>query len=84
MPVADYVAALTDGDGFDVVYDTAGGASLDAAFLAVKEYSGRVVSCLGWGNHALAPLSFVGGGFHGARGIHDAATKETETSGVDP
>lgn len=57
-PVDDYVAALTGGEGFDVVYDTVGGASLDAAFRAVKTYTGRVVSCLGWGNHALAPLSF--------------------------
>jgi NADPH2:quinone reductase len=58
LPVETYVAALTDGEGFDVVYDTAGGASLDAAFRAVKNYTGRVVSCLGWGSHALAPLSF--------------------------
>ncbi|WP_374380805.1 zinc-dependent alcohol dehydrogenase family protein [Dongia sp.] len=57
-PVDDYVAELTNGEGFDVVYDTAGGASLDAAFRAVKAYTGRVVSCLGWGTHALAPLSF--------------------------
>ena len=57
-PVEDYVAAYTGGEGFDVVYDTVGGASLDAAFRAVKTYTGRVVSCLGWGNHALAPLSF--------------------------
>ncbi|MBI2256239.1 MAG: zinc-dependent alcohol dehydrogenase family protein [Proteobacteria bacterium] len=57
-PVEAYVAAFTDGEGFDVVYDTVGGASLDAAFRAVRSYTGRVVSCLGWGSHALAPLSF--------------------------
>ncbi len=57
-PVEEYVAMHTGGDGFDVVYDTVGGASLDAAFRAVKTYTGRVVSCLGWGTHALAPLSF--------------------------
>jgi len=56
--VEDYVAAFTGGEGFDVVYDTVGGTSLDAAFRAVKNYTGRVVSCLGWGTHALAPLSF--------------------------
>jgi len=30
---------------------------LDASFAAVKRYTGHVVSCLGWGTHALAPLS---------------------------
>ena len=57
LPVADYVARHTGGRGFDLVYDTAGGPSLDAAFLAVRRF-GHVVSCLGWGSHALAPLSF--------------------------
>jgi NADPH2:quinone reductase len=56
-PVADYVARLTGGEGFDLVYDTVGGAVLDTAFVAVKKF-GHVVSCLGWGTHALAPLSF--------------------------
>ncbi len=57
MAVDDYVALHTDGRGFDIVYDTAGGASLDASFKAVKRF-GHVVSALGWGTHALAPLSF--------------------------
>lgn len=57
MQVDDYVAAYTSGRGFDVVYDTAGGASLDASFKAVSRF-GHVVSSLGWGTHALAPLSF--------------------------
>jgi NADPH2:quinone reductase len=56
--VEQYVAKHTDGEGFDVVYDTLGGANLDASFLAVKCYTGHVVSCLGWGTHSLAPLSF--------------------------
>jgi NADPH:quinone reductase-like Zn-dependent oxidoreductase len=56
--VDDYVAEHTDGEGFDIVYDTLGGAVLDASFLAVKRYTGHVVSCLGWGSHSLAPLSF--------------------------
>jgi NADPH2:quinone reductase len=55
---ADYVAEHTAGEGFDIVYDTLGGIVLDASFLAVKRYTGHVVSCLGWGTHALAPLSF--------------------------
>jgi len=54
---ADYVEALTDGVGFDIVYDTGGGALLDASFRAVRRF-GHVVSSLGWGTHLLAPLSF--------------------------
>lgn len=55
--VTDYVAKHTNGAGFDVVYDTVGGQVLDASFAAVRRF-GHVVSCLGWGTHALAPLSF--------------------------
>jgi NADPH:quinone reductase-like Zn-dependent oxidoreductase len=57
MPVERYVDEYTQGSGFDIVYDTAGGTALDASFKAVKR-SGHVVSCLGWGTHSLAPLSF--------------------------
>jgi NADPH2:quinone reductase len=64
-PVADYVAAHTGGDGFDIVYDTVGGSVLDASFQAVRIYTGRVVSCLGWGTHSLAPLSFRGASYSG-------------------
>jgi NADPH:quinone reductase len=56
-PVEDYVKRHTGGVGFDLVYDTVGGVALDAAFRAVRRF-GHVVSCLGWGTHALAPLSF--------------------------
>jgi NADPH:quinone reductase-like Zn-dependent oxidoreductase len=63
--VADYVAQHTQGEGFDVVYDTVGGATLDVSFLAVREYVGHVVSCLGWGEHKLAPLSFRGATYSG-------------------
>ena len=62
--VADYVARLTDGEGFDIVYDTVGGATLDASFVAARRF-GHVVSALGWGLHALAPLSFKGGTYSG-------------------
>jgi NADPH2:quinone reductase len=55
--VEAYVARYTGGRGFDIVYDTVGGATLDASFQAVRRF-GHVVSCLGWGTHALAPLSF--------------------------
>jgi NADPH:quinone reductase-like Zn-dependent oxidoreductase len=56
--VASYVAAHTGEEGFDIIYDTLGGSTLDASFEAVKPYTGHVVSCLGWGTHSLAPLSF--------------------------
>jgi NADPH2:quinone reductase len=63
--VEEYVAANTVGIGFDVIYDTVGGATLDASFSAVKRYTGHVVSCLGWGSHSLAPLSFRGATYSG-------------------
>lgn len=56
-PVDAYVAQHTGGQGFDIVYDTVGGKVLDASFQAVRRF-GHVVSALGWGTHALAPLSF--------------------------
>ena len=56
--VDDDLARHTGGEGFDVVYDTVGGAVLDASFRAARTYGGHVVSALGWGTHALAPLSF--------------------------
>ncbi|MFI7836323.1 zinc-dependent alcohol dehydrogenase family protein [Pseudomonas asiatica] len=56
--VESYVEQHTAGAGFDIVYDTVGGSTLDASFKAVKPYTGHVVSCLGWGEHSLAPLSF--------------------------
>lgn len=63
-PVADYVAQHTAGRGFDVVYDTVGGAVLDVSFNAVALF-GHVVSALGWGTHALAPLSFRAASYSG-------------------
>jgi NADPH2:quinone reductase len=65
VPVEEYFAAHTNGEGFDIVYDTLGGATLDASFKVIKFYTGHVVSCLGWGTHALAPLSFRGGSYSG-------------------
>lgn len=63
-PVDDYVSAHTAGRGFDVVYDAVGGAVLDASFNAVARF-GHVVSALGWGTHALAPLSFRAASYSG-------------------
>lgn len=62
--VEDYVMRHTAGRGFDLVYDTGGGVMLDASFHAVRHF-GHVVSCLGWGTHALAPLSFRAASYSG-------------------
>jgi len=65
LTTEQYVTAFTGGDGFDVVYDTVGGGTIDASFIAVKRYTGRAVSCLGWSTHSLAPLSFRGASYSG-------------------
>lgn len=57
-PVNDYVDSFTNGEGFDIVYDTVGGQTLDASFTAARYYRGHVLSALGFGTHHLAPLSF--------------------------
>jgi NADPH:quinone reductase len=62
---AEYVAAATGGEGFDVIFDTVGGSTLDASFESVRTYTGHVVSVLGWGTHSLAPLSFRGATYSG-------------------
>jgi NADPH2:quinone reductase len=71
--VQEYVAAFTGGDGFDVIADTVGG--LDSAFAAVRHY-GHVVSALGWGSHALAPLSFREASYSGIFTLHALLTGE--------
>lgn len=63
--VEAYVAEHACGEGFDVIYDTVGGPVLDASFKAVRAYQGHVVSCLGWGAHSLAPLSFKAATYSG-------------------
>lgn len=72
----EYVAACTGGDGFDVIFDTVGGPSLDASFGAVRRYTGHVVSILGWGQHSLAPLSFRGATYSGVFTLLPLLTKE--------
>ncbi len=64
LPVTECAGRHTGGRGFDVVFDTVGGASLDTAFNAVARF-GHVVSSLGWGSHVLAPLSFKAATYSG-------------------
>lgn len=65
LSVDEYVDQYADGEGFDIIYDTVGGATLDASFKAAKQYTGHVVSALGWGTHTIAPLSFRGATYSG-------------------
>jgi NADPH2:quinone reductase len=62
LDIETVVAAHAGGKGFDLVYDTIG--NLDDAFKAVTRF-GHVVSSLGWGTHALAPLSFKAATYSG-------------------
>lgn len=64
-PLEEAIARHTGGAGFDIVFDTVGGAVLDASFTAVRRDGGHVVSILGWGTHSLAPLSFRGATYSG-------------------
>ena len=73
--VEDYVRQYTDGRGFDIVFDTVGGATLDASFNAVGRF-GHVVSALGWGTHALAPLSFRAATYSGVFTLLPMLTSE--------
>ena len=68
-----YVALHTGGEGFDVIYDTVGGPTIDASFVAVKRYTGHVISCLGWSTHSLAPLSFRSATYSGVFTLYPAA-----------
>lgn len=54
-PVADYVARLTDGKGFDVVFDTIGGDNLERSFEAARNH-GVVASILTEARHDLTLL----------------------------
>jgi NADPH2:quinone reductase len=46
VSLEQYVAAHTEGRGFDIVYDTVGGATLDASLAAVKRYT--VMRSVAW------------------------------------
>ncbi|PTM58567.1 zinc-dependent alcohol dehydrogenase family protein [Desmospora activa] len=53
--VEDYVNRLTDGNGFDVVFDTVGGENLDRSFQAAKP-QGTVAAIAARSTHDLSPL----------------------------
>jgi NADPH2:quinone reductase len=60
---ADVVATHTQGRGFDVIFDTVGGAALDAAFQMIKP-AGDIVTVVGAASHNLAPLYLKGANLH--------------------
>lgn len=61
--VADYVKRLTNGKGFDVVFDTIGGDNIDRSFEAVAHY-GQVVCISSNSTHDLTPLHLKSATFH--------------------
>ncbi|MCC9066068.1 zinc-dependent alcohol dehydrogenase family protein [Flavobacterium piscisymbiosum] len=63
-PVEDYVNQYTDGKGFDLIYDTLGGQSLDNSFKAIRHY-GQIASCYAFGTHTLATSSLRSASIHG-------------------
>ena len=65
LTAEEYTDKYTGGEGFDIVFDTVGGTTLDASFKIAKQYTGHVLSILGWGTHSLAPLSFRGATYSG-------------------
>ncbi|MBD2463501.1 zinc-dependent alcohol dehydrogenase family protein [Oscillatoria sp. FACHB-1407] len=62
--IEEIVQTFTGDRGFDVVYDSVGGSTLDDAFKAVRNY-GHVVSNYGWGTHSLMPISRKGATYSG-------------------
>jgi NADPH:quinone reductase len=68
-PVEDYVNQYTDGKGFDIIYDTLGGQSLDDSFKAIRHY-GQISSCYAFGTHTLATSSLRSASIHGVFVLH--------------
>ena len=61
--VEAYVARLTQGKGFDVVFDTVGGATLDASFQAART-NAQVISIIGMNTHDLTLMHVKGLSLH--------------------
>jgi NADPH:quinone reductase len=65
LSVGQYVADYTEGRGFDIVYDTVGGATLDASFALPWGVTPVMPSAAWDGDLILAPLSFRGATYSG-------------------
>ena len=70
-----YVDAHTHGKGFDVIYDTVGGATLDASLGAIAHY-GHILSCAAFGPHNLAPSSLRSATLSGIFVLHPMLSGE--------
>lgn len=79
VSVEQYVKQYTHNEGFDLVYDTVGGPTIDASFAAAKRYTGHVVSCLGWSTHPLAPLSFRSATYSGVFTLYPLLSGDAST-----
>lgn len=67
--VDNYVKQYTNGNGFDIIYDTVGGPSLDDSFKAIGHY-GQIASCSAFGTHSLATSSLRSASLHGVFVLH--------------
>lgn len=73
--IEQYVQDYTNGQGFDIVYDTVGGATLEASLGAARHY-GRVVSCAAFGPHNLAVSSLRSTDISGVFVLHPMLSGE--------
>ncbi|KFF16797.1 zinc-dependent alcohol dehydrogenase family protein [Flavobacterium hydatis] len=73
--VEEYVNQYTDGKGFDIIYDTVGGQSLDDSLKAIRHY-GQISSCAAFGTHTLATSSLRSASIHGVFVLHPAISGE--------
>lgn len=73
--VEQYVQEYTRGQGFDIVYDTVGGPTLEASLGATRHY-GRVVSCAAFGPHNLAVSSLRSTDISGVFVLHPMLSGE--------
>lgn len=75
VEVEDYVNQHTQGIGFDIIYDTVGGQSLDDSFKAIRHY-GHISSCAAFGTHNLAIGSLRSSNLHGVFVLHPMLSGE--------
>ena len=61
--VESYTQSLTEGKGFDVVFDTIGGENLDKSLKAARS-RGQVISIIGTNKHNLSPMHMKGLSLH--------------------
>lgn len=73
---AHYVERYTQGKGFDVIYDTVGGAVLDESLNLIAHY-GHILSCAAFGSHNLAPSSLRSATLSGVFVLHPMLSGES-------